>query len=89
MRKTINAKPAEWSPAITDRWDSFDKPDGKIVTANWYTARPYQDEYSTGSEVEGFCFTVLKGYDHQVYDKHWHVGRPAEAYTEPKSKGET
>lgn len=85
MKQTINAKPAEWSPAILERWQSLDKPDGEIVTSNWYTARPYQDEYSTGSKREGFVYTVREGYDYHVYDASWPVDKPAAAYTEPRA----
>ena len=60
------------------------KPEGKIIRANWYTARPYQDIYSQGSDKEGFVFTV-DGLYPEVYDASWRVGRPEQAYIEPRS----
>jgi hypothetical protein len=84
MKTTINAKAAEWSDAIQAMWDSFEKAEGPIVTANWYPARPYQDEYSTGSEEEGFVYTVRSGSGHLVYGMSWLVGKPDAAYVEPR-----
>lgn len=87
MKTSINGSEADWTEAIRDRWDSTeaDRPDGEITSANWYTARPYQDEYSTGSTKEGFVYTARRGYDHIVYSCEWHVGKPNEAYIEPRA----
>ena len=84
MKKTINAKPAEWSPAIEAKWDSIKRAEGTILAANWYTARPYQDEYSTGSTEEGFVYTIGGLYP-EVWNASWGVGKPDAAYTEPRS----
>lgn len=87
MKTSINGREAEWSEEIRDRWDSteLNRAEGVITSANWYTARPYQDEYSTGSTKEGFVYTAKQGYDFQVYSVEWHVGKPDEAYIEPRA----
>lgn len=84
IKRSINGKPAEWTPAIQAKWDSFEKPDGIVTHANWYTARPYVDEYNTGSTKEGFVYTVAGQYS-KVYDSSWEVGKPDAPYLEPKS----
>jgi hypothetical protein len=86
MNTSVNGKDAVWPEQVQKLWDTLtDFPKGKLVTANWFTARPWIDEYNRGSEHEGFVFTVLQGYDHHVFETKWRVGRPAAAYSLPKT----
>lgn len=84
MKTTINGKQATWSKAIKELWFEVSTGIDKfVVTANWFTARPYVDEYNRGSEHEGFVYTTLEGYTHHVYTVQWRVGKPSAAYVEP------
>ena len=64
MRTMVNGKNADWTPEIFAKWHTFaDRADpkffaGEVLDANYFTPRPYQDEYSRGSREEGFTFTV-------------------------------
>jgi hypothetical protein len=62
METTINGKPAEWTQAIKDLWEKLVVPRiGKgetITTANYYSPRPFVDEYNRGSNKEGFVYVV-------------------------------
>lgn len=71
MRTTINDEPAEWTPEIWAKWhtvadDADPKYTGERVTsANYYTPRPYVDEYNRGSREEGFTY-IMGRRVHQV-----------------------
>lgn len=69
MRTMINGQEAQWTPEISKKfleveksWKEFHGPEGwQVIDANYFTPRPYQDEYCRGSNDEGFTYT-LKGY---------------------------
>jgi hypothetical protein len=64
MRTTINGQDAEWSEEIRAKWHTFaDAADpklmrGVVLSANYYTPRPYVDEYNRGSGEEGFVYSI-------------------------------
>jgi hypothetical protein len=69
MHTTINGKPDAWGDGIRAKWaelwrDYTETPAGKgalltdVTHANYYTPRPYQDQYSTGSREEGFVWVI-------------------------------
>ena len=67
MITSIRGKEAEWPREVWDLWESLadGRPDGKVWRANYYTPRPYVDEYNRGSTAHGFTYIIL-GKD--VYD---------------------
>lgn len=69
MQTSINGKEAEWSPEIRALWNATadGRPHGKLISANYFTPRPYRNEYDQGSRDEGFTYTVKQGYQHRVF----------------------
>jgi hypothetical protein len=63
----INGHAATWTSAIWRRWytvadDADPKWRGVTVSlANYYTPRPYVDEYNRGSRYTGFTYTLQPG----------------------------
>lgn len=62
---TINAKPATWDKWIRALWRDRVEPRfraGETCSlANYFTPRPYQDEWSPGSAMAGFVYVVEPG----------------------------
>lgn len=62
MRQSISGKPAPWTPDIQAKWDKVisepNMPDGVVTHANYFTPRPYRNEYDRGSKDEGFVYTL-------------------------------
>jgi hypothetical protein len=64
MITKINGQPADWSEEIWRWWYTVaDTADPKLTTsevydANYFTPRPYVDEYNRGSRECGFVYTV-------------------------------
>ena len=84
MITSINGKPADWTPEIWQLWHTLaEKADpkafdfAKVERANYYTPRPYVDQYNRGSEYEGFTYVVVgtDGYKH-VWQSQWKGGDP-------------
>jgi len=68
MKTTINGRLDEvgtWTPEITDEWSKRVSPLLKgnewCSHANYYTPRPYVDEYNTGSDHYGFLYVMQPG----------------------------
>lgn len=61
MRTSIQGQPAEWSDSIMSlfisKFDSSVSLDS-VTDANYFRPRPYKDEYNTGSDTEGFVYTL-------------------------------
>ena len=65
MQTLICGKPAEWTPEIWAKWEAnkadylAQNPHATIVErrVNYFTPRPYRNEYDHGSREEGFVFT--------------------------------
>jgi hypothetical protein len=62
-RTTVNGVKAEWTDAIRAMWAQvvsmhFDGETRNVEDANYYTPRPYVDEYNRGSYDSGFVYTV-------------------------------
>jgi hypothetical protein len=70
---SINGQPAEWTPAIWALWHTHaDDADpkyrvGDAHDANYFTSRPYVDQYNRGSREAGFTYTVGR----RVYQVSW------------------
>jgi hypothetical protein len=66
METAINGKAAEWTDEIRAKWEAAtqDAPppfDAQLVlSANYFTPRPYVDEYNRGSQDEGFVYTMKR-----------------------------
>jgi hypothetical protein len=64
MQTTVNGKETDWTPEIWQKWYTFaDMADpklsrGTVRHANYFTPRPYRNEYDRGSGEEGFVFTL-------------------------------
>ncbi len=63
MDTHINAQAAEWSPEIQAFWEEVisthpDADHGPVLSANYFTPRPYRNEYDRGSNEEGFTYTI-------------------------------
>jgi len=64
MTTTINGQPADWPGDVWAKWYTVaNEADPKLTTedvstANYFTPRPYVDEYNRGSREEGFVYTV-------------------------------
>lgn len=70
----INGQPADWTPEIWQKWyTAADWADPKLTTlhvksANYFTPRPYQHEYSRGSREEGFTYVIGRDWtENRVY----------------------
>lgn len=60
---TINGVKAKWSKEIDDKWAEVVKIHFKdekrpCSDANYFTPRPYVDQYNRGSDSEGFVYVV-------------------------------
>lgn len=65
METSINGAKAEWSPEIWQLWHTFADgcdpkltANGTVEAANYFTPRPYVDEYNRGSRETGFVYTL-------------------------------
>jgi hypothetical protein len=86
MRTTINGAEADWNEAIWQLWHTHvDLADPKhsdagarITDANYFTPRPYVDEYNRGDTKEGFTVTVGRAVHMVVISGGvpWRVSRP-------------
>lgn len=59
----INGKPAIWNDDVRKLWAlvvaaRFEGETRDVINANYFTPRPYVDEYNRGSEKSGFTYTV-------------------------------
>ena len=63
---TVNGKPELWTLPMWELWNEHVAPlfkEGETCsTANYYTPRPYRNEYDRGSNKEGFVYVVNPGY---------------------------
>lgn len=66
MVRMINGEPANWSGEIFAKWVSTiedfrsKNPEvrGEVTSVNYFSPRPYVDQYDRGSKTEGFMFTI-------------------------------
>lgn len=71
MQTQINGKAAAWTAEIHAKWetavadwaeaDPRKRDPARVTQSNYFTPRPYVDQYNRGSETEGFTFTVDSG----------------------------
>lgn len=62
MKTLVQGKEEKWTPEIHAKWKKAMSifPDRDDVSeSNYFTPRPYNNEYDTGSKEEGFTY-VLK-----------------------------
>lgn len=66
MHTQINAQPAPWGKGVRALWNEHAAPlfkDGDWCgSANFFTPRPYVDEYNRGSDKAGFTYVVHPGH---------------------------
>jgi len=80
METSINGKPAMWTAGIWALWhmvaDDADPKltDDQVLRANYFTPRPYVDEYNTGSREEGFVYAVGRRVMQAIVHTHATVG---------------
>jgi hypothetical protein len=78
MITRINGRPAEWTDEIRAKWEAAQpdveraiaahntKNQGETVTdCNYFTTRPYRNEYDRGSGDEGFVYTTNNRHVYQ------------------------
>lgn len=62
---TVNGEDKDWSFDAWDLWNEHVSPGFKqgewCSTANYYTPKPWRNEYDRGSDKEGFTFVVQPG----------------------------
>lgn len=65
MKTTINGKEAEWSEEILAKWIKCWRGTGDprdyettVSASNYFTPRPYVDEYNQGDKKEGFTYVI-------------------------------
>lgn len=69
---SICGKDAPWTPEIKKKWKlviaaHFDGETRAVLDANYYTPRPYVDQYNSGSREEGFTYTLGGSYPSVCY----------------------
>jgi hypothetical protein len=73
MIEQVRGTRAPWDERIQALWDERVAPlfaDGETCShANYFSPRPYVDEYNRATRFEGFCYTVQPGY--RVCIKEW------------------
>jgi len=76
MRTSINGKRKEWPQEVKDMWRQAqetmdaDVRELPISAANYFTPRPYVDQYNRGDPRHGFTYTVQ---ERKVYQVTWRV----------------
>lgn len=76
LTTTINTKEAEWTGHIWSLWHAAfagaDHDPDLAVSANYFTPRPYRNEYDRGSDREGFVYVTR---DRRVFQVDWKAGK--------------
>lgn len=83
IETSINGKREEWSDRIWSKWDSVanERWGGEVISANYFTPRPYRNEYDRGSEEEGFTYT-MRTHNHGIQVCQVKIERPRIAVDE-------
>jgi hypothetical protein len=71
---SINGKDAEWTPEIWEKWNrtmAGIKDQRPVTRSNYFTPRPYVDEYNSGSDYEGFTYVRKAWPIDQVFQVQW------------------
>ena len=60
MITKINGKVRIWPNTVAALWAATEngRPGGVVLEANYYTPRPYRNEYDRGSMESGFVYTI-------------------------------
>ena len=65
MNTQINGRPASWPEDVLVKWRARwiatgdeRQYEGTVSYCNYYTPRPYVDEYNRGSRKEGFVYVI-------------------------------
>ena len=64
MKTSINGKEAVWNDSIKALFEKHVpklSSGQSISNANYFTSRPYLDEYNLGSDKAGFSYTLMPG----------------------------
>lgn len=62
MKTLINGREKKWTLEIEEAWVTTgeeNRPEGEVIYANYFTPRPYRNEYDRGSTERGFTY-ILK-----------------------------
>lgn len=66
----VNGKPATWSEEVQAKWDAAmadeKAPEGEVTSSNYFTPRPWRNEYDRGSVEGGFTYTINHRHVWQV-----------------------
>jgi hypothetical protein len=77
MKTSINGKPADWTPEIRAKWDAamerIDDP-RPVTDSNYFTPRPYVDQYNCGSREEGFTYIRARSVFQVIIRRHFNIG---------------
>jgi len=70
----VNGKPAEWTDDICKLWQlviaaHFEGETRSVSRANYFTPRPYVDEYNSGSNQSGFTYTVGRDVCQHIFPR--------------------
>jgi len=68
----VNGKPAAWNDEVRELWAlvvaaHFEGETRPVVSANYFTPRPYVDQYNMGSDKSGFTYTVGRDVCQHVF----------------------
>ena len=60
MKTQINGLDSAWPEAVSMKFAELmaERPKVVVTHANYYTSRPYVDEYNRGSHGHGFVYTI-------------------------------
>ncbi len=56
MTTLIRGKASDWTPEIWELWSLLTLSCGRVLQANYFTPRPYVDEYNRGDPCWGFVY---------------------------------
>ena len=62
MKTSINGVSTKWTEAIWRKWIKVksgpNMPEGEVTHCNYFTPKPWRNEYDRGRSEEGFVYTI-------------------------------
>jgi hypothetical protein len=60
VRTSIDGKPADWPAEVREEFDRLmaARPPANVTDANYFTPKPWVDEYNRGHKDRGFVYTI-------------------------------
>ena len=84
---TVRGKEAEWNVATWKLWNEYVAPlssKGEMCSsANYFTPRPFKNEYDLGTKTEGFVYVVVPGFKVCLWERHVENGKEVTDDAEP------